>query len=352
MEREEEQEMAGAKLRRPALPWTVRLKLFVLRAAVDLAQRRDGTVNRSLFSLVDRQTPVRPRPDAHGVRSADVTVDASRGLWARVFSPVSAGSPLAVIVYIHGGGFALLTAASTLYDATCHRFCRELGAVVVSVNYRLAPEHRCPAAYDDGVDVLRHLSASGLPDFAAPVDLSRCFLVGDSAGGNIVHHVAQRWTSSPPPPNPIRLAGVVLLQPFFGGEERTEAELRLEGVGPIVNMRRADWSWRAFLPEGADRNHPAMHVTGDAGPEPDLPEEFPPAMVVIGGYDSLQDWQRRYVGMLQRKGKAVQVVEYPEAIHAFYAFPELADSGKLVMEMKAFMQINAPKTIALKQSDD
>ncbi|KAG8079545.1 hypothetical protein GUJ93_ZPchr0007g3604 [Zizania palustris] len=340
--------MAGAKLRRPALPWSVRLRLYVLMAATDLAQRRDGTVNRSLFSLGDRQTPARPRPDTHGVRSADVTVDASRGLWARVFSPVSAGSPLPVIVYIHGGGFALFTAATTPYDAMCRRFCRELGAVVVSVNYRLAPEHRFPAAYEDSVDVLRHLSASGLPDFAGPVDLSRCFLVGDSAGGNIAHHVAQRWTSSPPPPNPIHLTGVVLLQPFFGGEERTEAELRLEGMGPMVtvNMRRADWSWRAFLPEGADRNHPATHVTGDAGPEPDLPEEFPPAMVVIGGYDTLQDWQRRYVSMLQRKGKTVQVVDYPEAIHGFYVFPELADSGKLVTEMKAFMQTNAPKTIA------
>ncbi|KAG8079544.1 hypothetical protein GUJ93_ZPchr0007g6402 [Zizania palustris] len=105
-------------------------------------------------------------------------------------------------------------------------------------------------------------------------------------------------------------------------------------------MRRSDWWWRAFLPDGADRNHPASHVTGDAGPEPDLPEEFPPAMVVIGGYDSLQDWQRRYVGMLQRKGKAVLVVDYPEAIHGFCVFPELADSGKLVMEMKAFMQTN------------
>ncbi|KAF0895152.1 hypothetical protein E2562_006854 [Oryza meyeriana var. granulata] len=341
----------GAKHRRPAppaLPWTVRLQLFGLVTAVDLVQRGDGTVNRFLFSLADRQTAARARPDAHGVRSADVTVDASRRLWARVFSPVSAESPLPVIVYIHGGGFALLTAASSLLDAMCRRLCRELGAVVVSVNYRLAPEHRCPAAYDDGVDVLRHLGTSGLPpDVAVPVDLSRCFLVGDSAGGNIAHHVAQRWTSSSPSPSsPIRLAGVVLLQPFFGGEERTEAEERLDSVAPVVNMGRADWSWRAFLPEGADRNHPAAHVTGEAGPEPELPEEFPPAMVVVGGYDPLQDWQRRYAGMLMRKGKPVQVVEFPEAIHAFYAFPELADSGKLVKEMKTFMESNAPKSNA------
>ncbi|CAD6222829.1 unnamed protein product [Miscanthus lutarioriparius] len=146
--------------------------LFALNVAGGLSMRRDGTINRSVFSLFDRRARASARPDVHGVRSADVEVDASRGLWARVFS-------LPVVVYFHGGAFALLSAASVPYDAMCRRFCRELGAVVVSVDYRLAPEHRCPAAYEDGVDVLRHLANAGLPDgVAVPVDLSRCFLAG------------------------------------------------------------------------------------------------------------------------------------------------------------------------------
>uniref|UniRef100_A0ACD5WPJ3 Uncharacterized protein n=1 Tax=Avena sativa TaxID=4498 RepID=A0ACD5WPJ3_AVESA len=337
-----------------SLPWTVRFQALALSAACDMSQRRDGTVNRFLFSLVDRQTRASSRPDARGVRSADVAVDASRGLWARVFSPSEEAeqtgqASLPVVVYFHGGGFALLSAASTPFDAMCRRFCRDLGAVVVSVNYRLAPEHRYPAAYDDGEDVLRYLGATGLPvDISIPVDLSRCFLAGNSAGGNIVHHVAHRWTTSsdksPSNKNPVvRLAGIILLQPFFGGEERTEAELRLEGVAPIVNMRLSDWSLRAFLPEGADRNHPAAHVTGEAGPEPELQDAFPPAMVVVGGLDPLQDWQRRYASMLQRKGKAVQVVEFPDAIHGFYMFPELPDAGKLVNDVMAtFIETNTP----------
>jgi acetyl esterase/lipase len=325
----------------PALPWSARLQIFALSAATDLAQRSNGTVNRFLFKLGDRQTPAMPRPDALGIRSNDLTVDATRNLWVRVYSPAAeaAGAgPLPVVVYFHGGGLTFLSPSSLPVDGMCRRFCHELRAVVVSVNYRLAPEHRYPAAYDDCEEVLRYLGATGLPaDIAVPVDLSRCFLAGDSAGGNIVHHVAQRWTSSPPSDNPVRLAGIILLQAYFGGEERTEAELRLEGVAPLVNMRRSDWSWRAFLPEGADRNHPAAHVTGEAGPEPELQEAFPPAMVVVGGLDPLQDWQRRYAAMLVRKGKTARLVEFPDAIHAFYAFPELPDAVKLVQEIKAFM---------------
>ncbi|CAN6202608.1 unnamed protein product [Urochloa humidicola] len=288
----------------PALPWTVRPQIFALVTATDFA-----------FSLADRHARASARPDGLGVVSADVAAG-------------NVPAALPVVVYFHGGGFALLSAASAPYE-----LCHELRAVVVSVNYRLTPEHSHPAAYDDGVDVLRHLACTGLPG-----DLSRCFLVGDSAGGNLAHHVAQRWTwMADPSAAAIRIAGIVLLQPYFGGEERTPAELRMEGVAPVVNMRRSDWSWKAFLPEAAGRNHPAAHVTGEAGPEPELAEGFPPAMVVVGGLDPLQDWQRRYAGMLRRKGKAVQVVEFPEAIHGFYIFPELAVAGKVVKEIKAFM---------------
>ncbi|CAN6200017.1 unnamed protein product [Urochloa humidicola] len=239
------QETAAPAPRAPALPWTVRLQIFALVSATDFAQRADGTVNRFAFSLADRQARASARPDGLGVVSAtaDVAVDASRGLWARVFSPpppppdAASQEPLPVVVYFHGGGFALLSAASAPYDGMCRRLCRELGAVVVSVNYRLAPEHRHPAAYDDGVDVLRHLASTGLPGLAVPVDLSRCFLAGDSAGGNLAHHVAQRWTADPSAAA-IRIAGIVLVQPYFGGEEA--AELRLEGVAPVVRAVPGD----------------------------------------------------------------------------------------------------------------
>ncbi|GJN33273.1 hypothetical protein PR202_gb21852 [Eleusine coracana subsp. coracana] len=292
--------------RMPALPWTVRFQLFVLVAATDIAQREDGTVNRFAFSLADRQARARPRPDAKsGVRSVDVTVDASRGLWARVFSP-------------------------TTSPASTHVTAAPRGGVL--------PRRRVRA-------LLRGVGPAGR-HVRAPLCRARSAPSWSRAGGNIAHHVAHRWTStSSSSPElvrvRVRLAGVVLIQPFFGGEERTGSELRLEGVAPVVSMRRADWSWRAFLPRGGDgagRNHPAAHVTGEAAPEPELAEGFPPAVVVVGGFDPLQDWQRRYAAMLRRKGKAVRVVELPDAFHGFYIFPELHDAGRLVQEIKAFVE--------------
>ncbi|EAZ04907.1 hypothetical protein OsI_27088 [Oryza sativa Indica Group] len=330
--------------RSPSLPCAVRVQA----AGFALGHRRDGSVRRLFFSLLDIHVRAkRRRPDAAGVRSVDVTIDASRGLWARVFSPSpTKGEALPVVVFFHGGGFVLFSAASFYYDRLCRRICRELRAVVVSVNYRLAPAHRFPAAYDDGLAALRYLDANGLPE-AAAVDLSSCFLAGDSAGGNMVHHVAQRWAASASPSSTLRLAGAVLIQPFFGGEERTEEELELDKAALTLSLARTDYYWREFLPEGATRDHPAAHVCGGGGGEHDVEvaEAFPAAMVAIGGFDLLKGWQARYVEALRGKGKAVRVVEYPGAIHGFCLFPELADSGELVEEMKLFVQEHRTKRV-------
>ncbi|XBI89798.1 hypothetical protein VPH35_027552 [Triticum aestivum] len=147
----------------PPLPLGVRLQLAGLTAAIDAVERSDGTVNRCLYSVIDRLLSARanPRPDGSGVRSYDFTVDASRGIWARVFAPVSSEVPLPVIVYYHAGGFALFSPAIGPFNGVCRRLCSDVGAVVVSVNYRLAPEHRYPAAYDDGVDALRFIDDAG-----------------------------------------------------------------------------------------------------------------------------------------------------------------------------------------------
>ena len=119
-------------------------------------------------------------------------------------------------------------------------------------------------AYDDRVAALRYLDANAdsLPAAHVPVDLSSCFLAGDSAGGNITHHVSQRWAASSASaslPANLRIAGAVLIQPFFGGEERTAAEVALDGVSAL-SVAGTDHYWREFLPEGATRDHEAARL--------------------------------------------------------------------------------------------
>ncbi|RRT41661.1 hypothetical protein B296_00051379, partial [Ensete ventricosum] len=192
----------------PPLSITKRFIIAAASAINNAACRSDGTVNRRLVSLLDARSSASAKP-VQGAR----TVDTSRDVWFRLFIPSTdtAGLKIPVIVYFHGGGFAFLSPASYLYDHVCRRLCRTVNAILVSVNYRLAPEHRYPAPYEDGVDVLRFLDRGGLlyadPLAADLADLSRCFLVGDSAGANICHHVARRWAAG---------AGMVLIQPYFG----------------------------------------------------------------------------------------------------------------------------------------
>ncbi|MQL76283.1 hypothetical protein Taro_008675 [Colocasia esculenta] len=337
----------------PALPWRTKITIFFLTLVTDAVRRSDGTINRRLLSFLEISARPNPKP-VRGVRTADITIDTARNLWFRLFLPADSsqgdGAGLPVLVFFHGGGFAFLSPASGVYDAVCRRFCRKFPAAVVSVNYRLSPEHRYPAQYDDGLEVLRFLASQpgggdcGLPllqEFFKVADLSSCFLAGDSAGANIAHHVARRWSGGEAPPRSlVAVAGLVAIQPFFGGDGRVESEIRLSRA-PVVSAARTDWLWRAFLPEGVGRDHEAASPEGAVS---GLSEDFPPAMVVIGGFDPLQDWQRKYYEGLRRVGKEARLVEYPGAIHAFYVFPELKDTPALIEELKGFIQEQRKKS--------
>ncbi|KAL3642154.1 hypothetical protein CASFOL_012969 [Castilleja foliolosa] len=331
---------------RPNLPWKTRISLFFLTTFTDASTRPDGTVNRRIFSLLESaglKTP--PNPNHREVKTSDVTLDPSRNLWFRLFIPTRSESDprLPVIVFFHGGGFVYLAPDFKPYDNVCRRFASEFPAIVVSVNYRLAPEHRYPAPYEDGFDALRFLDEQRhiLPENA---DLSRCFVVGDSAGANLAHHVATRACDSKF--NHLKVIGVVAIQPFFGGEERTKSEIELVGVDMIVSASRTDFMWNAFIQPGSgmDRDHEVINVSGPKAA--DISKlDFPPTMVVVAGFDSLKDWQTRYYEWLKNNGKEAYLLEYPNMIHAFYIFPELPEAGQLVSSIKQFVQDKCSKVV-------
>ncbi|KAJ4833585.1 hypothetical protein Tsubulata_005968 [Turnera subulata] len=347
----------------PQLPLKTKLVLSTVGFMVDFVRRKDGCINRRLLNWLDFKVSPSPDRPIRGVKTTDITVDKARNLWFRLHTPTmtileeKGGGRgegdiclLPVVFYFHGGGFAFLSASSLHYNNFCSRLARRVNAVVISVNYRLAPEHRHPSQLQDCLDVIKFVDSSDNKQLideavsstgAVKPNLKHSFVGGDSAGANLAHQVVMNIGAAGEHHElgNVKLIGVLSLQPFFGGEERTEAETRLVNA-PVVNLDRTDWMWRAFLPEGSDRDHPLSNVFGpNSGTDVMISRvSYPPTIIFVGGFDPLQDWQKRYYEGLRTSGKEAYLVQYPNAIHTFYAHPELPESSLLIKEVKEFMQ--------------
>ncbi|KAL6647015.1 hypothetical protein ACP70R_014452 [Stipagrostis hirtigluma subsp. patula] len=309
----------------------------------------DGTVKRPPAELVLAGDAPLP-PDAP-VQWKDVVYDETRNLSLRIYVPVAAAGASAkkhpVLVYFHGGGFCVGSFATPLFHAACLSLAAELPAVVLSADYRLAPEHRLPAALDD-VDALfswlRAQAAAAAdtptdPWFAASADFRRVFLAGDSAGANIAHHAVVRVGSGRLAAGPARVAGCVLLWPYFGGEQRTASEAAATSPADgFLSLALYDQMWRMALPAGATRDHQAANPFG-----PDSPAlgaaELPPLLVAAGGRDMLVDRIRDYVARLETMGKErVELVEFAGQGHAFSIFqPDTEAAAELVRVVRRFV---------------
>ena len=129
----------------------------------------------------------------------------------------------------------------------------------------------------------------------------------------------------------------VLLFPFFGGEEVTEAELRLKDA-PLVDLENTSWCWRAFLPEGATREHHACNVLGPEGARIVSGLTLPPTLVAIGEYDGLKDWQVRYARDLHKLKKPVRVLYYRGGIHAFHLLSHQSMSSLILSNLVTYIK--------------
>lgn len=298
------------------------------KLAYNMLRRPDGTFNRDLAEFLERKVAANTIP-VDGVYSFDV-VDRATSLLNRVYRPapekesdwgkVELEKPLSttevvpVIIFFHGGSFTHSSANSAIYDQFCRRLVKICGAVVVSVNYRRSPEHRYPCAYDDGWAALKWVHSR--PWLQSGEDGKvHVYLAGDSSGGNIAHHVAVRAAESD-----VEVLGNILLHPMFGGQKRTESEMKLDGKY-FVTVQDRDWYWRAYLPEGEDRDHPACNIFGPRGRALEGLKKFPKSLVVVAGFDVSKDWQLAYVQGLQESGQEVKLLFLEQATIGFYFLP-------------------------------
>lgn len=248
--------------------------------------------------------PARPEPVG---TVQDLQIPGADGpIAVRVYRPSSA-EPLPVVVYAHGGGFVFCDLDS--HDGLCRSFANLVPAVVVSVDYRLAPEHRWPAAAEDLYAATRWVA-----DNAAEIggDATRIVVGGDSAGGNLAAATALMARDHGGP----ALAAQVLLYPVIAADFETES-YRLYGKG-FYNPRPAlQWYWDQYVPSSADRTHPyASPLHADlAG--------LPPAVVVIAGHDPLRDEGAAYADALAAAGVRTARCDFEGGIHGFMTMPML-----------------------------
>src|SRR5438552_9359928 len=229
----------------------------------------------------------------------------------RIYRP-SAATGLPVLVYFHGGGWVICDLET--HDPTCRAISNGADCVVVSVDYRLAPEHKFPAAADDAYAatawVAAHASELG-------ADASRVAVGGDSAGGNLTAAVALMARDRGGPP----LAFQVLVYPVL--DLASESASRKEnGEGYFLTSAGMTWYEEQYLRDDADRKNVLASplLAGDL-------TGLPPALVVTAEYDPLRDEGEAYGRRLTEAGVPATVSRYDGMFHGFLAFAGVLDGA-------------------------
>ncbi|XP_022753725.1 probable carboxylesterase 15 [Durio zibethinus] len=301
----------------------------------------DGSIWRS--SKPSFSVPV---DDDGSVVWKDVLFDPVHNVHLRLYKPASPSSAkLPIFYYIHGGGFCIGSRAWPNCQNYCFRLASELEAVVISPDYRLAPENRLPAAIEDGSTAVKWLRAQALaenPDswLTDVADFSNVFICGDSAGGNIAHNLAVQLGAGSSDLAPVQVKGYVLLAPFFGGTVRT----RSEAEGPkdaFLNLELIDRFWRLSIPIGDTMDHPLVNPFGPVSRSLEH-LNLDPILVVVGGSDLLKDRAKEYAQRLKSWGKMIKYVEFEGQQHGFFTINPNSEPAKALMKiMKRFITENS-----------
>lgn len=253
-------------------------------------------------------------PDLESVRDIVIPSQAG-GMPARVYSPSESAPGL--VVYFHGGGWVVGSLDG--WDSSVRALAAASGCDVVSVDYRLAPEHVFPAAANDAYDALVWAaSAGGLADGRPLV------VAGDSAGGNLAAVAALRARDFGGPP----IALQVLVYPVTDSDLDRRSYREYDGDEYIVNRRDMAWFWDRYAPDPAARANPyasPLRASSLAG--------LPPAYLVTAEHDPLRDEGFAYADRLRVARVPVEHRHYGSQIHGFFSFTGvLDDADKAVSE--------------------
>lgn len=259
------------------------------------------------------------RPEATA-KVEDRTILSPTGeLRLRIYTP-KGQAPFPVLVFFHGGGWA--TGDLDTMDTPLRALTNRAGCVVVSVDYRLAPEHKFPAAIEDA-----YAATCWVVNNASAIqgDSARIAVGGDSSGGNIAAAVALMARDRGEP----CLIYQLLVCPVTNHDFNT-ASYQENGDRYLLTKNSMVWFWNHYLKDEDDGRNPyasplqAQDLSG-----------LPPALVITAEYDPLRDEGEAYAARLQKAGVPVVIKRYEGMIHGFFEMAALLDTAQLAIEETA-----------------
>ncbi|GLK67090.1 alpha/beta hydrolase [Hansschlegelia plantiphila] len=297
------------------------LKLLGAEPIEDLTPeeaRRQPSAADAARSLLAKMG-VAPHDDR--VASHDVTFPGADGeLPARIYRPEGAGAGLPTIVYFHGGGWVY--GGLDDYDASPRAIAERTGSLVLSAHYRLAPEHKFPAAHDDAVAAWRWALQSAK---AFGGDGERFAVMGESAGGNLALNVAIAARDRMLTP-PLHMA---LVYPIAGSDLATPSYRANETARPL-NKAMMLWYFGHALLGPAERDDPRIDLVGRA----DL-SRLPPATLVTAEIDPLRSEGHALAEKLRAAGSAVTELDVEGVTHGFFGLGDIVRHARSAQDLVA-----------------
>jgi acetyl esterase len=280
-------------------------------AALNLPPVEKMTPDQARENMRSRTAGLGPVEDVARVTDHRVPV-AGGDIAVRCYTPAGTG-PFPALVFFHGGGWVIGDIET--HDGICRSLANAAGAVVASVDYRLAPEHRYPVAAEDAFAATRWVAAEGA---RLGVDPRRIAVGGDSAGGNLAAAVSLMARDRGGPALKLQ----VLVYPVTDHSFDTVSYKDL-AEGYMLTRAGMQWFWNHYLgPDGDGRQPYASPLQAPSV------EGLPPALVMTAEYDPLRDEGEAYADRLRRAGVPVTVTRYPGLVHGFIRWINLVDKSR------------------------
>jgi acetyl esterase len=291
--------------------------LIALMAARQVPPTHTLTPAEARRMYLERRFYTQPDPpeldEVRSLRSAG-------GVPLRLYKPMGAAAVLPVLVYFHGGGWTM--GDLDTHDVLCRQLCAGAGIAVVSVDYRMGPEHRFPAAVDDCIEATRWLRAQAA---TLGLDGARTAVGGDSAGGNLAAVVSLALRDGGDAP----LAFQLLIYPATDMRCVAPSHQR-NGQGYVLTADTIDYFRGHYIADAAHwpdwRASPLLAADHS---------RLAPALVLTAGYDPLVDEGRAYANKLSAAGTPCQYVCFERQIHGFLPMSRVLDEARTAVALCA-----------------